>query len=230
MLDGSSSVAQQEKAFLAQQRSSCRQARSLVGGVVCLCVLQRDRERPWIVCQKHRSKGCAVVGEPPGCARSVTYRRTWRVTVGNNDFLSKLRLERRRCTNSVATAVSVQDRMPRASVPSNGQRKRMKCCLHRCFPFSHAILPENSPVWVAKCAPVWKRSRGPSRLCRGGRGLSQTIHFGVDRADAIERCLREKKRERIVKVCPAQVSSSLMESLIHDCQFGRCSCLLDPES
>ena len=103
VLEGSSSFAQQEKAFFA---------RSLVGGVVCLCILQRERDLAWIVCQKHRSKGCAVVGEPPGCAWSVAYRRTWRVTVGNSDFLSKLRLERRRCTDSVATAVSVQDRCP----------------------------------------------------------------------------------------------------------------------
>ena len=67
-------------------------------------------------------------------------------------------------------------------------------------------------------------------MCREGRCLSQAIHFGVDRADAIERCLREKKRERIVKVGPVPVSSSLMESLIHDCQFDRRSCLPDPES
>ena len=93
-------------------RSRKRHARSVVGGVVCLCTLKRERERPLIVCQKHRSKGCAVVGEPPGCAWSVAYRRSWRVTVGNSDFLSKLRLERSRCTNSVATAVSVQDRCP----------------------------------------------------------------------------------------------------------------------
>ena len=31
-------------------------------------------------------------------------------------------------------------------------------------------------------------------------------------------------------VCLATISSSLMESLVRDCQFDRCSCLPDPES
>ena len=124
VLEGSSSVAQQEKAFC----SAAIIVPACTFGCWRSCVSvhtaeRRERETFGSCAKSIARKVVQVVGEPPGCAWSVAYRR-------------HLACHCKQCGNCRLSSGP----MPGASVPSNGNINVMKCCLLRCFlsptPFS----------------------------------------------------------------------------------------------
>ena len=106
---------------------------------------------------------------------------------------------------------------PTGALPIECSERNASSMLSHCQQTFHAV----SGATLFKSFSSWSQKKERKNI-----ESSLTVGLQIVEGPLLWACLGERFGELAQILRPAPVSSSLSESLIRDCQFGRCSCFL----